>query len=276
MESELQLRAGIAVSVVIEGLKRLTTGAQNIVSGGGGRDPKQQAFTYLTWVEEVERALRHWFAVPLVWQELHTPRYEQIRSIDNRTARPGPLISMEAEAQAERLGDIVERLRHEQQAFELSTGQVAVMPDTNVFIHFQRYDQIDWLSEVGTDAVRLVVPLLVLDQLDEKSYRSIPLGDRVRGVIGSLRKLRDNDPPEKPVHVRDGVELQVLMDPVGHKRRTNSDDEFLARAEHIASIAGADRVLIATGDHGMQLRAASRRLRCLSMPERLRISLKGV
>lgn len=157
----------------------------------------------------------------------------------------------------------------------MATGQLAVLPDTNVFIHYQRYDQINWPEEVGSDAVRLVVPLLVLDQLDEKSYRSLPLGDRVREVINSLRILRGEDPSVLGVR-RHLVHIQASPgDPVGHHRQTNTDDEFLTRVEHLASIVGANRISVATGDHGMQLRAVSRRLRCHSMPERLRVTLKG-
>lgn len=105
--------------------------------------------------------------------------------------------------------------------------------------------------------------------------KSLPLGERASGVLRSLRKLRGDDPPEKLLDVRQRVELQVLLDPVGHQRRANSDQELLVRAEHLAAMVGDDRVVIATGDLGMQLRATSRRLGCFSMPERLRLPMKS-
>lgn len=110
--------------------------ARNIVGGAAGRDPRQFAGQYLSWLEDAERSVRHLFTSPVMWQQFHTSRHEEIRRIDTRTARPVPLISMETEAQAERLAAIVDRLRREQEAFEMPTGHVAVLPDTNVFIHY--------------------------------------------------------------------------------------------------------------------------------------------
>lgn len=169
MTEDLRLRPGTPASTAIDNLSGLVIRARNIVGGAAGRNPRQYAGQYLSWAEDAERSVRHLFASPTVWQQFHTSRHEEIRRIDNRTARPVPLIIMETEAQADRLAAIVDRLRREQQAFEMPAGRVAVLPDTNVFIHYQRYDQIDWPAEIKAETVRLVVPLLVIDQLDEKS-----------------------------------------------------------------------------------------------------------
>jgi predicted ribonuclease YlaK len=138
-------------------------------------------------------------------------------------------------------------------------------------MHFQRYDQIDWLTECRAEAVRLVLPLLVIDELDAKSYNSSPRGERVKKVLRSLEKARGDASPELPVRVRDRVTYQVLMDPDGHQRRPNNDDEILSRAERLAELVGAKNVLIVTGDRGMKLRASARGLRCEILPDRLRI-----
>lgn len=47
-----------------------------------------------------------------------------------------------------------------------------MLPDTNVFLHRLRYDQIDWPGEAGGTSVRLVVAEIVVDELDDKSYKS--------------------------------------------------------------------------------------------------------
>jgi hypothetical protein len=44
-----------------------------------------------------------------------------------------------------------------------------VVFDTNVLLHYQPLDQIDWLTELDERAVRLV-PLRVLQELDEEKH----------------------------------------------------------------------------------------------------------
>jgi PIN domain len=256
-------------------LRELVGSARNLVRRLPGRDQLDYANEYVTWVEDCERYMRSVFLSSWVWEDLQrSPRFAEIRHMTYGTLRPAPLVSMEAEAQAERLEGLIRRLESEFRTFELDNDAVAVLPDTNIFIHFHRYDQIDWPKLVDSPAVRLIVLALVIDELDAKSYRSSALGDRVRGVLRSLRQLRGNSLPEVPVFVRDGVDLQVFMDPPGRRRRPNADDEFLARAEQLANILGRDSVIVATGDLGMQLRATNRGLRHSALDERLRLPLK--
>lgn len=205
-----------------------------------------------------------------VWLALYSDRYWHLRDLTAETPRPSPLVDMEARWQVERLEAAAERLRQARHIFKLPTDSVAVMPDTNVFAHYRRFDEINWPQLADAPAVRLVIPLLVLDELDELSYKSRSGGERAAGVLRVLRKLRADAPPETPVDVRRAVNLQLLMDPQGHVRLSNNDDEFLTRVEHVAAVVG-DRVLVATGDYGMQLRTAVRGLRYLQLPGDLRL-----
>jgi hypothetical protein len=96
------------------------------------------------------------------------------------------------------------------------------------------------------------------------SFRSNPNSGRARKVIKSLRLLRGTSPAAAPVPLVKNrkVQLQVVTDRPG-RRRTNHDDEILARAEYLATFVGRAQLLVAAGDYGIQLRAAKRELRCL-------------
>lgn len=271
---ELQLRGNISVQAAIGVLDQLASQLQNIVGSSGGADPIQHAGKYLRWAEGAEASLRQVFASPEVWRAIHTPRFEEIRAISKDTLRPMPLVNLEGEAQRDRFMTLAGRLRSELHAFEVGSDCVAVLPDTNVFLHRFRYDQIDWPKEVGAKCVRLVVPEIVVDELDEKSYKSNLLSRRANEVLKALRRAHIGRSPTTPVEVRSGTELQFLMDPEGHQRRSNADDEFLSRARHLGDIVGADRLFVATGDLGMQLRAETRRLRVLSLDDKYLLPLK--
>lgn len=270
MEEQPVLRRGVMTDYALQVLRELVTDARNLASSGG-RQPESYRDDYLMWAEKAETQLSHLFVSRSVWSGLFTQRYWHLRGLTLAdTPRPHRLISMEAEWQATRLEMIVGWITEVVKAFETSAGTATVAVDTNVFIHFRRYDEINWPKLAGTTDVRLVVPLLVVDQLEELSYKSRATSDRATRILRALQDLRRNHRPEISLEVRSGTTLQILMDPRGHSRHPDSDAEFLDRVEFLAAI-GAGRVLIATGDYGMKLRATARGLNCIDLPEDLRL-----
>lgn len=269
MSDELLLRRGTDVSYAIQALSELVTKAGNLARGGGQFG--QLYNSYLMWVEDAEAQLRSLFVSPTLWRELYSERYWRIRQMDTgRPVRPMPLMTNEMTWQQERLDALVQHLRTVQQRFELPPDCVVVVPDTNVFAHYRRYEEIDWPKLIGATSARLIIPLVVLDELDELSYKSREGGHTAAGVLRAMQQLRGTASPESPVEVRSGVTLQVLVDPPGHERRTNADDELLTRVEYLSGLVGG-RIIVATGDHGMRLRAQARGLRYLELPQELRL-----
>lgn len=231
---------------------------------------------YASWVEEVERALRQYFESAWVWEGLFTPRWVEIRNLVRTSPRWYPLIDDEIRAQQSRLNAILEQLEASQVHFELPSDCVAVVPDTNVFLHYTFFLDVDWVKlardAVRAKEVRLVVPLVVVEQLDEQSYRDAN-ANRAKAVLRTLRALLDSEAPEAPVELprRANVRVQFLGEARGRLQRSNSDDEILDRAEHLTSLVG-NRVYMATGDLSMQMRALMRGLSCLILPEEMRES----
>jgi len=267
MDDELLLSPRISAKSALDTLRALIREAQNIGRAGGG-DFGKIWNGYLNWVETAEFQLPSLFRSPGVWQEIYNDRYWHIRDMRTEApTRPYPLIQNEAAWQARRLQAIVDQLERVQRDFgELPPDGCAVVPDTSFFMHYHRFfNEIDWPEEIHAGSVRLVVPLLVIDELDDLSFRSKPTSERARRVLRALRELRGDQPPESPVRVRASVDLQVLVDPPRHRRRPNNDDEILARAEYLAAFVGPERVRVAAIDYGMQLRAASRELRWIEL-----------
>lgn len=271
MDDSLQLTAGRQPSAVVQSLRQLILQGTNFK--GGGIEVGQLRNSYLEWVEVVERVLRNYFDSPWVWDRLHSARWAEIINLKAETPRPYPLINGEAEAQTQHLIAIVGRLEALYVPFELPSGCVAVVPDTNVFLHYRFFNEIDWPHLAEAEEVRLVVPLLVIGELDKQKVANRVKSRRRRAgkVLSVMRELRKNLPPQSPAQVRRGVGLQVLMEPVRHVRHPNDDEEILDRTSDLASLVEG-RLLIATGDHSMELRAVHRGLKFLTLPDELLLS----
>jgi len=242
-------------------LEPLILQGSNLAASGGGAEIAILQNGYLQWLESVDRVLHSYFESSWVWEELYSRPWEQIRALTAAAPRPYPLISDEARVQTERLASIVERLKGSQMQFELPPECAAAVPDTSVFLHYQFFRDVNWPKVVQAKEVRLVVPLLVVEQLDRQSYESRPFKARARAVLHALHDLQEGLPtPEAPAEVRSRVTLQLLMDPPSHNRRENEDDELLDRAEYLSSMANAQRPVVVTRDLGMDLKARLRKL----------------
>jgi hypothetical protein len=269
MDDELLLRSGVSVKAAVDSLSSLIAAIRNVAGAGGGSFGKMWN-DYLTWVEAAETHLSNLFRSRGVWQELHNDRYWHIRGMrTGAPTRPEAAIRSEADWQTRRLQEIVDEfIRIERDFASVHARGMAVVPDTSFFMNYKRFfDEIDWSKELGASSVRLVIPLLVIDELDDLSFRRKDSSERARKVIRALRRLRGNRPPGEPVPMRRNVELQVMVDRPGHRRRSNNDDEILARVEYLAAYIGPERVRVLAMDYGMQLRASSRDLQSVQLPE---------
>ena len=75
-----------------------------------------------------------------------------------------------------------------------------------------------------------------------------------------------------PAELRQGVSLEVVLDPPGHVPSPNTDEEVMIVAQRLADRRGGP-VLLVTGDLSMQLRAEARGLTVVELPDDLRLPL---
>ncbi|MEV4516183.1 PIN domain-containing protein [Dactylosporangium sp. NPDC049525] len=227
---------------------------------------------YIQWVHEAERQFRSLFADDEMVTRLHSPRHWHIRAhghAEDLAVGPSAFYD-EFEEQQRLLLEAADALS----AFRVLAereGEILVL-DTNTLMHYQRFDQVKWREEFGVKAVRLLLPLVVLDEVDAKTYASSPqLARRAESVLRALDSLIEAA-TLGAASIRPGVTLEVLTDPDGHRRTTDKDDEILRRAEFVEQVVER-RVTVVSADRGMRVRGIGRGLRVRPLPEALRVPL---
>ena len=142
--------------------------------------------------------------------------------------------------------------------------------DTNIFLHFRCFVEIDWGDVAGRD-VALIVPhrptINELDRHKNENYRAKireradTAMQKIKALVAKTARLRGDVPFEtwmvNPV-ARDGLDLNY------------PDDRLLASALGFAEERKAD-VAIVTADGGLQLRAPNFGLAVIELPATLRL-----
>lgn len=260
----LRMLQGVRPEQAATQLQSVAQRAKNLASGSAGRDLPLCQNDYLQWVNEAELHLRAIFIEPTTWQGLYTDAHWHARRLGASSPRWGELLNTELEAQAIRLTDLSGRLQRFADHLTAAPGTFVLL-DTNVLLHFQPPEQVDWVTVTDLEAIRLVLPLRVIEELDEKKYLARPkIADRARRLLSQLRE-RLNADEGTPAQLRDGVTIEVPVDDEPRQRRLDADQEILETARDL-QWAGASVVLV-TDDTGMHIRARAMELRVVDMPE---------
>ena len=155
-----------------------------------------------------------------------------------------------------------------------------VAADTNVYLHHEQYfNQINWEALAGSDQVRLLVPMAVVRELDKckQGPQNKTVSDtnkesiRTRARITSrlLRELMVD--PKAVATLPTGVEVELLLDPLDHRRLDDTDSEIIDRVLTAKQLIGRS-ISMVTGDGGMQFTAATSGLGVIPLVEPVKAS----
>jgi hypothetical protein len=234
--------------------------------------------TYMNWASEAERLLRAQVHDADIARLVRTPRHMLI-STNPPTGRV--LIDSELDARIVALDEAVTALSIAINRWD--QGGKLVVPDTSFFInHPTKVEDTDFsqLLECREIPVRLVVPMVVVDELDslkkagqqQRRWRAayaLAVLDRVagRGHRGRLTEA-DFTPLDRGEIPRGEVTMEILLDPPGHRRLPINDDEIVDRAVAVKTTSGRDVTLLTydTG-HATRGRVADLDVRKLFEPK---------
>lgn len=192
------------------------------------------------------------------------------------------VIDAEIVAVSQRLSDLaVELNRFRRHWCEMASDLPFeyVLPDTNVYtsvdppgdpafstLDIPWFDRVDWhqLTDQRPDvSIRLLVPLVVIDELDNLKTRASDQKQKTR-ARHTLKKLEElfqhNVDGRMPLHKAgdkvsfEEVTIEVLSEPLRHQRLALADAEIVDRGLSVQTLTGR-QVTLVSNDTGMLLRA---------------------
>jgi predicted ribonuclease YlaK len=138
--------------------------------------------------------------------------------------------------------------------------------DTNIFLHYQDFDRIDWLKILGIDAGKIVIPPVTVRELNKQKDTSSRKRIRNRAAT-TLRKLFDWFEENRIVSIAEGLDVVFEdRDPlIDFERfqvsREVQDDHLIASALMYQKETADAVVTLVTSDAGLTLIAKANRLR---------------
>jgi hypothetical protein len=86
------------------------------------------------------------------------------------------------------------------------------MPDTNVLVHGRFLDEVDWPKVLGVESVALIVPMVVIEELDKLKHsgESRRVKERADKVAKKLKSLRPTVLSDDGALLRPGVTVRLL------------------------------------------------------------------
>ena len=176
---------------------------------------------YLDWAQTAEAQMRRLFVDTDRPDGLFGERYWHIASLPVGSPYGTRIINQEIDYQDARLDEAIVTL-DEWRRFAERPGELLAL-DANVFLQFRPYNEIPSTKLTGSDTVRLVLTMPILDELEaKKCAQNKRLRKRARNILRRIDKALGYDGndyfqverEDKPVR---GVTLEILRD-LPHQR----------------------------------------------------------
>jgi hypothetical protein len=252
-----------AAITTVQDLQRWLAGSHpgNPMLGAG--DP------FLTWIEDQARPqLEHLFAPGEELLDELDISYNRINNAPKFDRRINAMLQREYRDWNRRLGEVLDDLGRQKQ-LTLRPGR-PVMLDTSALMEGPPFATFDWHglhpSLIGKP-VRLVVPILVIEELDDLLHnRDGARKQKARAATRSLWELHQTKPTEQvALPDQPDVAIEVLLDGDWHQRRPNNDAEIIDQALMLGDLINKP-VLLASCDLRLMYRAGAVDLAAVLMP----------
>ncbi len=150
-----------------------------------------------------------------------------------------------------------------------TSSSPVVFPDTNIFLHYTFFTEIPWDTIIGAAQVSIAISPVTIGEIDSQKYSgsSGRVRDRARKVTKKLGDLVDS-----AERVRPNVEIEFIAhEPVDFDRyqltRSSQDDQLLATVLQYREAYPQRQVMVVTNDVGLKIKAKSRGIQTLPLPE---------
>lgn len=251
------MRLRHTVDLTVEMLTRLQNELGN--TRGGGNEAWERRDGWLRWWSATDSQFRNLFADGGLAVSLAVSA-DKIRDV-NLGALPHVVMNRETDLWHERIGRAIDELKSLRPFIE-RPGAI-VVPDTSAFIEGEYFTELNWQALIGVaaaDPVRLIVPVVVVEELDDLKRGRERAQSRAKSVLHRLWELNSDATKAVALPGSRPVTVEVLADGSWHTRRPVNDNEIIDRALFISEITGRD-VVLAAGDYSMLYQASAARLK---------------
>lgn len=257
----LALKPGVDPAHAVSVLAGQIQGAASVTPSIG---LEQLQNRYLDWAERGELQLHYLTGDLEALTMFDTARARMIRELRPGALRPWPLVDAEVKLQVsvlERmLGDLQERISR-----MATVDGRAVVLDTNILLHYKPLTELPWHEMTGSARARAIVPLRVIEELDQKKYAPRKdLASRARRLLPQLRSWIG--PAGAPAGIAENVTLEVMVDTGPRWRPADADEEILAACRELIQF-GASGLSLLSADTAMALRARAEEIPVITLSE---------
>ncbi|MFF0028937.1 PIN domain-containing protein [Streptomyces avermitilis] len=265
----MELLKGVTARHAAGVLRDLAKRANSLVVDPGPINPSSLRESYLAWATDAEESLAEITDDESTGERVLSNRHWRIVDAPPSAPHTSSLIEAEVKSQTRWLGRSAQQLEDQIKHLEEPDGDIFLL-DSNIFLQFRLFTDIDWTETLSCNPVRLVVPLTVLTELDDKKNSSkSSLSKRAHKVLSELNATLGAS-AGRPSEISDGVTIEVIDRERASSAR-NADDEILAEAQYLTQILDQRNIAIVSDDTSLRLRASARRLRALTIPDSLKI-----
>ena len=157
---------------------------------------------------------------------------------------------------------------------DMANRAKTIFLDTNVFLHYKSFDQIDWLKQLGASNATIVLPPITLRELNKQKERHPHKHIRERAGK-TLKRLKDIVGADDSGVVRQSVvafieDREPLIDFAEQGlQKEVQDDNLIASILFFQGVNPGSDIVLVTADGGLLLVAKARRfhISTLTLPE---------
>jgi PIN domain len=265
----IQLRPSVDVGEAISLLQERAANFRNEAQPVGWTNQGARRNAYVQEATHTEARLRSILSIKDAAALFDSSRHRDICSMV--LGEQGfPMIAAEVESICHRLSTLALELDNARK--HLADGARCIVLDTNFYIeHPEKIEDAGFHALLGSSgAVRLLIPMVVVDELDglkrsgdlKRRWRagySLAVVDRVieQPPSPGLLRVAQANPP------RGAVTMQIVFDKPDHLRLPIADDEIVDRSAACQPYAGP--ITLVTYDTGQSQRARMARLDVLKL-----------
>lgn len=245
----VELKPGVPVSGLLQQMPQLRQQISNSQTAIDAADGQRY---FLTGVETLESTFSHSFEGHDWYDRLYSSGYWAVRDMTPTTTRPMPLLRSASDRILRWPDDIETALKriHDQDEWD-DKGIPRLVLDTSAIVREGEFDTFDWGTIVSNVCVRIIIPILVIRELDNlKNYGKEP---KARRRLRRIFELLDGQ-GRGPARIRSGVTIELLMNPPSHVPLAINDEEIIRRSLYLKGRAGGPVKLI-SGDYRLVLSA---------------------